>query len=194
MTTRPERFRSTGSLVMGWLGLVLVGGVVAIGVLDRSSGLPLWAVFAALLFGVLLWASMVRPVVEAVGDDLVLRNMFDTVSVPLAAVEQVAIGQLLAVGTADARYVSPAVGRSWRTTARRSRAEKAGKADDGTAYADHVEQRLSQLAEDARARQGVRLMSEEQAVLAGQVRREVARVELAALALAVLGLVVSALL
>ena len=135
----------------------------------------------ALFVAVLTWASMVRPVVQVHGDELVLRNMLDTVALPLAAVEQVSIGQMLAIGTASGRYVSPAVGKSWRKASKENRAAKAGRPAAGTTYADYVEERLSQLAEDARAREGVALMSSEQAALAQQVRRQPAWPEIGAL-------------
>ncbi len=190
-----ERFRATSGPVLGTLGLLLVAVVVAVGLLDRSSGLPTPAVWAALVVGVLLWASMMRPQVVVGADELVLRNMLETVSVPLAAVEQVIVGQVLAVGTAEGRYLCPAVGRSWRQTAKASAARRTGQELQETSgrsqYADYVESRISQFAEDARARHGVRLMSTEQQALASDVRRERAWPEIVALVVSTGGFVVS---
>ena len=117
--------------------------------------------------------------------------MLDTISVPLAAVEQVAIGQMLAIGTATGRYVSPAVGKSWRKASKANRAAKAGRPTADTTYADFVEERLSQLAEDARAQEGVAMMSAEQAALAEQARRQFAWPEIGALAVIALAALVA---
>ena len=65
MSERPERFRSTGSLVTGWLGLLLVAVVVALGLLDRTGGLPLWSVFAALVVGAVLVVQIAAAIPRA---------------------------------------------------------------------------------------------------------------------------------
>lgn len=181
-----ERFRPTSGRVTGVLALGFVGAVVVSGLVDPRHGLPLPVLAAAPVIGVLIWAAMLRPRVWVTEEDLVLRNMLHTVWIPLAAIEQVAVRQVLAVGAGQKRYVSPAVGRSWRQTVRSNRSAGAPPKPVGggrvqtVAYPDFVEERIRALAEAARARRGVAPRSDEQRALAAGVRRRWARAELAA--------------
>ncbi|WP_121258272.1 hypothetical protein [Nocardioides ferulae] len=192
-----ERFRSTSGPVWGVVGLLLVAVVVAFALVERGDAtVPL--VTGALLVGALVWAAMLRPRVLAAGDDLVLRGMLDTVTVPLAAVDDVVVRQVLAVRAGERRYVSSAVGRSLRQSVRAERPGARGAApatptgaDVTVAYADFVEDRIRQLAEDARQRAGVRRWSAEQDALAAGVRREWAWPEIAGLAGLAVALAVS---
>ena len=172
-----ERFHPTSGRVTVVLVLLLAGVVVVVGVADPGSiGAPVIA--GAVLAAVLAWASMLRPALWATREDLVMRNMLETVRVPLAAVEQLAVRQVLAVRAGEKRYVSTVVGRPWRKAVRSGRsghaaAPAAGEAPAaGLPYADFVEQRLHQLMADAREAAGVRSLSDEQAALAAGVRRE----------------------
>jgi hypothetical protein len=131
---------------------------------------------------------MLRPRVWATESDLVLRNMLDTVRIPLAAIESVAVRQVLAVGAGDARYVSPAIGQSWRRTVKAGRGATRKPAES---YPFFVEERIGRLAQDARARLGVRRYSAEQAALAEGVRRQPAWVEIGSLTVAGLVFVAS---
>lgn len=174
-----ERFRPTGGRLFGLLGLALAVLVVVLGLLNRDQGFPMPVVAAALACVVLVWAAMLRPGVWATPHDLVLRNMLHTAWIPLAAIEQVAVRQVLVVSAGEKRYVSPAVGRSWRQSITSARPTKA--ADLAQSYPDFVEDRISRLAEDARSRAGVRLLSDEQLELAAGVRRAWAWPEVVAL-------------
>lgn len=169
-----ERFHPTSGRVTAVLVLVLAGVVVVAGVVDPGSvAVPVIA--GAVLAAVLAWAAMLRPALWATQEDLVMRNMLETVHVPLAAVEQLAVRQVLAVRAGEKRYVSTVVGRPLRKVAR---APKPGSPsiDETPAtdlpYPDFVEQRLHQLMEEARTRAGVRSLSDEQLDLATGVRRE----------------------
>jgi hypothetical protein len=183
-----ESFRPTSGRITGSLALAIVAAIVAIGVFDRENGFPPYVVWAALFAGVVAWAAMLRPRLWATGSHLVMRNMLSTTSIPLAAIEQIAVRQVLAVRAGE-RYVSTAVGKTWRQTTRTDR--KAKKPDAAPSYPVFVEDRLHQLAEEARARAGVGLMSEEQVALASGVRREWAWAEIAALVVTVLGFVLA---
>ena len=174
-----ERFHPTSGRVTVVLVLLLAGVVVVVGVADPGSvAAPVIA--GAVLAAVLAWASMLRPALWATPEHLVMRNMLETVQVPLAAVEQLAVRQVLAVRAGEKRYVSTVVGRPWRKAVRSGRsghsahtaAPAAGEAPAGLPYADFVEQRLHQLMEQAREAAGVRSLSDEQAALAAGVRRE----------------------
>ncbi|WP_193612111.1 hypothetical protein [Nocardioides lijunqiniae] len=175
---RPERFAPTSGRVMGLLGLTLSLGVVGIGLVDRD-GIADWVIAACALLALLFWAAMLRPRVSLVGDDLVLRNMLETVTIPLAAVEELAVRQLLAVRAGDRRYVSPALGKSRRAlrrpagggAARVGRTPTSPDRIHDVDYTDFVENRIRQRMEDARAARGIRPSSQEQVALASEVRR-----------------------
>ena len=116
-----------------------------------------------------------------------MRNMLHTARIPLAAIDQVAVRQVLAVSAGEQRYVSPAIGKTWRQTLRSGRARSEPTATQS--YPVYVEERISQLAEDARAQRGVRRFSAEQAELAGDARRSWAWPEIGGLALAAVAFV-----
>ena len=111
-----ERFHPTSGRVTGWLTVGLAGLLVVVGLAYLDDGFPPWVVAAGLLVGVLSWAAMLRPALWATRDHLVMRNLAETVHIRLAAVEEMAVRQVLAVRAADRRFVSTVVGRTWRKT------------------------------------------------------------------------------
>lgn len=175
-----ERFRPTSGRVLGLVALALAVFVVVIGLVDRTHGFPLPVVLAAVVFAILVWSSMLRPRVWATREHLVMRNMLDTAWVPLAAIEQVVVRQVLAVRAGERRFVSPAIGRSWRQTMKANKATKQATALES--YPVFVEERIAQLADDARAQRGITRFSDEQVALAAGVRRDWAWPEIVGLA------------
>jgi hypothetical protein len=184
-----ERFRPTSGRILGVLALAIALAVVVIGVVDRESGFSAPVVAAAVVVGILVWASMLRPRVWVTEQDLVMRNMLHTVCIPLAAIEQIAVRQVLAVSAGEKRFVSPAIGRNWRQAFRANRAARQPTATES--YPVFVEERIAQLAEDARAQAGITLLSDEQLVLAEGVRRTWAWPEIVALVVASVAFVVT---
>lgn len=167
-----ERFHATSGRVTGWMALVLAAIVVVAGVVYLDDGFPAWVIGVALLGGVLAWAAMLRPALWATGDHLVMRNLAETVHIRLAAVEEMAVRQVLAVRADDRRWVSTVVGRSWRKAIRSGSGPGAGaEPTEGMAYADFVEHRLHELVDQARTAAGVRPGSPEQLALPDAVRR-----------------------
>lgn len=168
-----ERFHATSGRLTGWLTVAIAGGVVLAGLAYLDKGFPAWVVGLALLVGVLAWAAMLRPALWATEEHLVMRNLADTVHIRLAAVEEMAVRQVLAVRAADRRFVSTVVGRSWRKAivSRRTHGADDGPRD-GMAYADWAEHRLHELVDGARKGAGVRPGSREQLALPDPVRRE----------------------
>lgn len=168
-----ERISPSSGRLTGWLTLALAAFVLVLAVLEEAALSPVGP--AAALVGVLAWASALRPALLVDDDELVLRNMLDTVRVPLAAIEQLAVRQVLVLRCGDKRYVSSAVGRSWRQAMKTSRPAADGETGRSRASmheADLVEGRLHQLMEDARAAAGVAAYSDDQLALAAGVRRE----------------------
>ena len=84
-----------------------------------------------------------------------MRNLAETVHIRLAAVEEMAVRQVLAVRAADRRWVSTVVGRrgARRMTSPAAAADgrRRGGPAEGMPYADFVENRLHDLV-DGRAR------------------------------------------
>jgi hypothetical protein len=186
-----EDFRPSNGRISGVLGLCLCVGIVMLGVVEFDEGFPPAVMWAALFSGVLFWAAMLRPRVRVAGPDLRLRSMLTTITVPLAAIEQVAVRQVLSVRAGDRRYVSSAVGKSWRQAMKKDRPVEPGM---DAPYPVFVEERLRQLAEDARTKQGIKLMSDEQLDLARGIRREWAWPEIVLLGFTAVGFLVAVLL
>ncbi len=182
-----ERFRPTSGRILGLVALGLAAFVIAVGILDRSQGFPLPVVLAAVVFAILVWSSMLRPRVWATREHLVMRNMVDTAWVPLAAIEQVVVRQVLAVRAGERRYVSPAIGRSWRQTLKSNKSTATAL----DSYPVFVEERISKLADDARAQRGIARLSDEQVALAADVRRDWAWPEIVGLAVSGVAFVAS---
>jgi len=195
------RFRPTGGRVMGSLAVIAALVVVAIAASDPGV-VPAPVVAGAILLGVLGWASMLWPRVSVTAEDLVLRTMVEYQRLPLAAIEDLAVRQVLAVRVGDKRYVSTAIGKSWRKAVgdkpdtprdadRPGTRTDADKPITEVAYVDYVEQEIRNRMEQARAEAGVGLLSDEQLALAAGVRREPAWLPIILIAVAVLGLLAS---
>ncbi|GAB3256786.1 hypothetical protein [Nocardioides dilutus] len=204
-----EHFAPTGGRIVGVLGLLIAAGVAGLWVGDRD-GVPAPVAAGALVGGVLAWASLLRPRVSVSRDTLHLRNMLETIHVPLAAIDQLVVRQVLAVRVGEKRFVSPAVGRKLRKAMRGKRPDHVflprlpDRLDDAVGpaaaperppttvdYADHVEERLRERIADARTRHGVRAYSDEAAALARDVRRQPSWPEIVALVLSTALLVVT---
>lgn len=116
-----ERY-SSGGLVMGVTGLVLVAAVMIYGLLDPEAGFAPWAYPLCLLLGVLTWLVLVRPAVRLHRDELELRNVLHTRWVPFAAITGVEIAQVTVVKVGERRYVGSGFGRTRRTIRQDGRA------------------------------------------------------------------------
>ncbi len=187
------RFRPTSGRIMGSLAVMAALGVVGIAVTDPGA-VPMAVAAGAALVGVLGWATMLWPRLSVTADDLVMRNMLETVRVPLVAIEELALRQVLAVRAGDKRYVSSAVGKSWRKAMVGDKPVTRKKADmpiTEVDYVDHVEQEIRNRMEQARAAAGIKLLSDEQLALAAGIRREPAWLPITLIVAAVLGLLVS---
>jgi hypothetical protein len=183
-----EDFGPSNGRITGVLGVGICVGIVLLGVAEFDEGFPPAVVWAALFGAVLFWSATLRPRVRVTSSELRLRNMLTTISVPLASIEQIAVRQVLSVRAGDHRYVSSAVGKSWRQVVKSDRRREPG---ENASYPTFVEERLNQLAEEARTREGVALMSDEQLTLARDVRREWAWPEVVLLGFTAVGFVVA---
>ncbi len=186
-----ERFRPTSGRLTGVLGLLMVAGSLALVAVEADSGTLLWFVPGALLAAAVIWAFLLRPAVSVEGEDLVLRGPVSTTYLPLAAIEEIGMGQVLAVRAGGRRYVSGAVGRSRREAGRDDRINPGAAV--GLSYGGYVEERLRGLVADAMVFAHVKRYSPEQAALAEGVRRTWAWPEIGAMTGSLLVLVAVAL-
>jgi hypothetical protein len=195
-----EKFAPNGGMVISVIGGLVVLALVGSWAFDMD-GIPLWVPAGALFGGVVLYTSTVRPRVMIRGRDLVLRNMLSTIHLPLAAVEEMAVRQVMAVRAGGKRYVCAGVGRPLRQAMKGSSMQRAREGmgglggeiakswtDDtatvrqaGMSYADFVESRIQELITKDRVDRGVKRYSPEADELAKQIRREPAWPEIAAL-------------
>jgi hypothetical protein len=200
-----EKFAQNGGHFVAGLGGLVVLAMLASWVFD-SDNVAIWVPPLALVIAAVIWSSTLRPRVLVQGSSLVLRNMVTTVRIPLAAVEEVAVRQVMAVRAGDKRYVCAGVGRTLRQAMKGSavqrareqmgglRSEIATVAEPGMIYADYIELRVRELVNEDRVRRGLKAMSPELDELALQTRRELAWPEIAALVLSVLLFVLAILL
>jgi hypothetical protein len=197
-----EHFAPTTGRITGVLGVLLAAAVLVAGVV-RPGDVAAPVMAAAALGGTLAWAALLRPRVSVSPSTLYLRNMVETIEVPLPAVEELAIRQVLAVRVGEKRYVCPGLGRKLRKMVKKPRTgsmflpDIPETIDDGersssthTAkqmksvdYIDHVETRLRHLIGEARG-----------TAATAEVRRVPAWPEIAALAASSAALLVTVLL
>ena len=198
-----QRFSQTSSRVLGAVG-VIAAAVTAVMVLTRSEEPSYATVAFCVFFGALAWTALLRPRLELGPSDLVLRNMFSTDTVPLAAIESVTVRQVFVVFAGDRRYTSPAVGRTRRQLVKDG-AGRSGEAPGGgqsnmmgmlpampsspekpdsatTSFGLFVEERVRSRVADALAREGIEARSADQARLAEGIDRRPAIAEIAVLA------------
>lgn len=189
---RVERFTVWSSRIVGVVGLVAVAAVVVLGV-TGAGGDYHPAVYAACgLICVVVWVAIIRPAVAIEGDRLVLRNPFNTVGIPLAAIEQIAVRRWLVVRVGDRTLTNAGISRTRRQGVRDDqRQDVTGIEIAALSYGAIVERRIQRQAESARDRQGIKIYSDEQLALAADIRRTWAWPEIAALAVLSVAVVVT---
>ena len=110
-----ERFKPTSGLFLGYVGVgvaVFVLGYVL--VFERTlTGLQI--ALGAVFFGTLVYITQVRPRATAYPQHVVLRNSVRDAHVPLAAVDEVSMGQTLNVWVGGTRYVCIGIGNTLRS-------------------------------------------------------------------------------
>lgn len=180
-TAGVQRFPATSGRFTGIAALLLCVGLVVVALSDGDDDAGAPYIWAACFFAVISYAAFLRPAVWVREDSVFLRNMIDTHQIPLAAVSEVVVRQVLALRAHDNRYVSPAIGVSFL----RLRAEaRSGPIKDP--YPDFVTSRLLELADAARRELGD--------ATPGPVRRTWAWPEIAGLLITLTGFVLAVLL
>lgn len=201
MQAGPETFRSSGALVFGAITVVVSLGLAVFTAAYPDSDAPPWVPAFLVLLAVAVYIAHMRPAVLMAEDELVLRNMLQSVHLPWAAIEEVRIQQYLTVRVGAQDYSCAAVGRTRRQIRRDNlpvptlQTLDVDRPSSGHArsfsYGRLVETRIGNRAKEARTRLGIAAESPEQAVLAEDVRVVRAWPEIVVLALAVVAFVVA---
>lgn len=204
--TRPETFRSSGSVVMGGIGAVGALVLAGLAAFHPRAGAPDWISAALLLFAVVVYIAQVRPAVVLADSDLVLRNMLGTTHVPWAAIKDAQVRQFLRVEVGRRTYDCAAVGRTRRQIVKDSRQPDVaslrvasetrgptGPADSHAelSYGRFIETKIHNRAKEAMVKQGIEHRSEEQDALADHVQTVRAWPEIVALGVALVVLAVT---
>lgn len=197
-------FGSSSGKVMGVLTVGTALLVAALALLDRH-GRPAYELVALAVFvGALGWAAMLRPALSIVRGRLVLRNMLQTVTVPLEAIQSVDVRQVLVVRAGDRKITSSAISRSRRQLSRDTRPAGMGGSMLGSmlptfgsepdvpvySYGLLVEEQLRARVTSARDVAGIANRSKEQEALAEQIESRPAVVEIAVLLVSLVAFVV----
>ncbi|WGL51702.1 hypothetical protein P5P86_17300 [Nocardioides sp. BP30] len=144
-------FRANGRLT-GVLMLVLWVAIAVFGVID---GAPPVLFGALAVLAVLTHVTLLRPAIGATHDDLIYRQMFSDLRIPLAAVDAMRIVRFFEVTVAGRRYVSPALSRRRRRRPLRRLPGMAEERPEAEAiYVDMVEDTLRVAVADAKAHGG----------------------------------------
>lgn len=208
-----ERFPGTGGYLMPVVAGVLGALLLAIAFVDGLQGRDLPLAAGCLLGAVVVWVVFLRPSVRVEDEEtLVLTGPLSRTRIPMAAIERMALTRMLVVQVAGRRHVSTALSRSLRSSmatggmlatrsgpgapavVEKTDDAKAAGAREGQPYPDFVEERLARLAENARARRGIRVLSDEQEALGADVSTETSTPAVLALGVATLLFVVALLL
>lgn len=116
-----EKFAATGGRMLGYVGVGLLMAVaVGAAITDPVANRQL--VLGCAGFALLSWVSLVRPVVAAHAQGLVLRNMVRDTCVPWSLIERCQVKQTLLVATADGQFQGLGVSRSARSVVRGEKA------------------------------------------------------------------------
>ena len=201
---RELRFTPTSGTITGWIGVTAAVVTIAAIAVDMRSLTGVRYALVAAVFGLLAWSFMLRPRVIIGTVALELRNVFSSWHVPLVSVRKVAVRAITRVYTDDGEYDGVAVGRPIRSMRRGRSApvqtiglpglgrtitedigpspQEARRQLDADAVADLVQEQILHAADSARsARQDG----------STPAHRSWALLELSALALLLVGLLVS---
>lgn len=215
MSEEVQSFRPTNGRVIGVIGLLVCSAVALAFAASAPLHVGIPGVLASVFAGVLVWSAILRPGVEASAGQLRMRTLFESVSIPLAAIDTVVVRRYLLVRAGGKKYICPAISRPLRKTVRTEMKWKGSpnllapglrlndtmgavqtqdvKGDHDIAYPDLVEQQITALADTDRADRGIAPRSEEEYELGSQVVRRLAWLEIGALAVLGAAFVVSVL-
>ncbi|MGA8248910.1 MAG: hypothetical protein WB797_18535 [Nocardioides sp.] len=213
MSEGVHTFRPTNGRIIGVSGLLICMVVAAMFAVSGSAHIAVPGILGSAFGALLVWSALLRPGVSASADELHIRTLVESVSIPLAAIDTVVVRRYLLVRAGGKKYICPAISRPLRKTVRAELKWKGSpqllapglqlsdslgsletQVPEGgrdIAYPDFVETQISTLADSARARRGIAARSEEEYELGSQVVRRKAWPEIVGLAVLGAALVVA---
>jgi hypothetical protein len=163
-----ERFKPTNGFVLGYVGVLLAALTVGYVLVAVHTVVGLRVGLAAAFFGVVVWATQIRPRAAAYPETLLLKNAVRDFEVPLVLVDDVSVRQMLNVWVGDRRYVCIGIGESVRAMIKpkhgdqgsmlgssrwhefADRANRAAPEDTAMPYTTWVTTRIEELVEQAK--------------------------------------------
>ena len=170
-----ERFKPTSGQALGWVGIGAAILVIAYTVLFDRTVTGLQVILGTVFFGTLIYITQLRPRATAYPQHVVLKNAVRDAHVPLAAVDEVSMGQTLNVWSGDKRYVCIGIGNTMRADFKARRRRMVDDSNLGTSRFSEMRRKadLANLDERAMTYQTFVLTRLEE--LVDQAKREHAR-------------------
>jgi len=130
--SRPlERFKPTSGLFTGYAGMALAVFAVGYCLVAVHTVIGLRVVVGAVLGGVVIWVTQLRPRVTAYPGELLLRGSLKDTWIPYLAIEDVSVTQMMNVFAAGKRYVCVGIGKGIVSDVRqRAKQERAAAKDE----------------------------------------------------------------
>ena len=172
-----ERFKPTSGQLLGYVGVGLAVFVIGSVVLFQHTVSGLQFALGALFFGFLVWVTQVRPRATAYQDHVVLKNSVRDAHVPLAAVDEVSMGQTLGLWVGDRRYVCIGIGKSMRQDLKSRRRSMVDDSDLGTSRFSEMRRKAEIANLDERAMSYQTFVVTRLEELVDQAKREQARAQ-----------------
>lgn len=170
-----ERFKPTSGQALGYVGLT--AAVLALGyvvwTVHTVTGLRIG--LGAVFFGAVVWMTQVRPRATAYPRHVVLKNAVRDAHVPLAAVDEVALGQTLSLWVGDDRYTCIGIGNSIRQDLKTKRRAALDDADIGSSRLSELRRKADRANLDERAMSYQTFVVTRLEELVDQAKREHAR-------------------
>ncbi len=140
-----ERFKPTTGLLSGYLGLLLAGATLVYALVAVHSLVGVRLGLGAIVAGLLVWVSQLRPRVTAYAEVLKLHGLVRDTFIPYTVIREVAVTQLMHVFVGDTKYVCVGVGNSLSADVRQRAKQRRGAMRGATRRHDFDEQsRLAQ--------------------------------------------------
>lgn len=146
-----ERFKPTSGQMLGYagIGLSLFALGYVVWTVHTMTGLRIG--LGAVFFGAVVWVTQVRPRATAYTHHVVLKNAVRDAHVPLAAVDEVGISQLLSLWVGERRFSCIGIGSSIRADLKSRRRAALDEADIGTSRFSELRRKADMANLDERA-------------------------------------------
>ncbi len=150
--SRPvERFKPTSGHILGYAGIGMAMFAAGYVVWTEHSMTGLRIGLGAVFFATLVWVTQVRPRAAVYADHVLLKNALRDAHVPLAAVDEVGIGQTLSLWVGERRFTCIGIGNSIRSDVKARHRAALEEADIGTSRFSELRRKADMANLDERA-------------------------------------------